>query len=189
MPDHVPIGSETYFVLLAVLLVARGADFLSTWIATPQLLLEGNPIAKGLGWKWGIPINLVVCILIAIWPLGAIVVSTTSALVAARNFQVAWLMRSLGERNYRDWHLERLLEVHPVLYLFCLIAQTLLIGAVGLVLVLATDELIPEGIGIGIIAYALAVLLFTLLSIWRLHRTHKHTGYEWNLPSNKGQVY
>ena len=28
-------------------------DFLSTWVATPNLVLEGNPIAKKLGWRWG----------------------------------------------------------------------------------------------------------------------------------------
>jgi hypothetical protein len=28
-------------------------DFPSTGIATPHLALEGNPIAKWLGWKWG----------------------------------------------------------------------------------------------------------------------------------------
>ena len=32
---------------------ARGMDFLSTWVATPNLVLEGNPIAKKLGWKMG----------------------------------------------------------------------------------------------------------------------------------------
>ncbi len=172
VPDFAPIGSETYLLLLGILLAARGADFLSTWIATPQLMLEGNPIAKALGWRWGLILNLLVCVLIAMWPLAAIVVSTTSALVAARNFQVAWLMRSLGEDNYREWHVDRLLEVHPVLYLFCLIAQTGLVAAVGFALIVTTNELVPQAIGIGIIAYAIAVLIFTLMAVWRVHRMH-----------------
>ena len=85
-------------MLFLLLFVARGMDFLSTWVATPNLVLEGNPIAKKLGWKWGIPLNLALCVGLAFWPLPAIVISTTSVLVAARNFQSAWLMRSLGEQ-------------------------------------------------------------------------------------------
>ena len=57
MDDLVPFGSRLYVMLLLLLLVARGMDFLSTWIATPNMVLEGNPVAKKLGWKWGIPVN------------------------------------------------------------------------------------------------------------------------------------
>lgn len=85
-------------------------DFLSTWIATPNMVLEGNPIAKRLGWKGGIPLNLALCFLFASWPMPAIIISTTSVLVAGRNFQAAWLMRSLGEQRYRDWHIAQLQE-------------------------------------------------------------------------------
>ena len=104
-------------------------DFLSTWIATPNLVLEGNPIAKKLGWRWGVPLNIVICLVLAFWPLSAIVVCTASVLVAARNFQSAWLMRSLGEEHYRDWHVERIQETRITLYLFCLAGNTLLTGA------------------------------------------------------------
>src|SRR5215831_5849259 len=97
MEDFVPFGSRQYAWLFLLLVVARGMDFLSTWVATPNMVLEGNPIAKKLGWRWGIPLNAGLCILFAFWPLPAIVISTTSVLVAARNFQSAWLMRSLGE--------------------------------------------------------------------------------------------
>ena len=48
-------------------------------------------------------------------------------LVAARNFQSAWLMRSLGEQAYRDWHVERIQETRVTLYLFCLAGNTLLV--------------------------------------------------------------
>ena len=61
-----------------------------------------------LGWRWGLPINVGFSLVLAFWPLPAIVISTTSVLVAARNFQSAWLMRSLGEQVYRDWHVERI---------------------------------------------------------------------------------
>ncbi len=172
MDDIVPFGTRTYGVLFVLLIVARGMDFLSTWVATPNLVLEGNPLAKKLGWKWGILVNVALCFGFAFWPLPAIVISTTSVLVAARNFQSAWLMRSLGEHLYRDWHLERVQETSVTLYLFCLFAQTALTGGVGVAVVYFSDgRLVPMAIGLGIVAYAVAVAFYTVLGIWRMRRS------------------
>jgi hypothetical protein len=178
MDDLVPFGSRFYVAMLLLLLVARGMDFLSTWIATPNMVLEGNPLAKKLGWKWGIPVNLAMCLGFAFWPLPAIVISTTSALVAARNFQSAWLMRSLGEQLYREWHIERVQETNITLYLFCLFSQTILVAGVGVGVILATngrqqEQPVALAIGLGIIAYALAVAFYTLLGVVRLRRADK----------------
>src|SRR5512137_3208921 len=152
MEDFVPFGGQTYAQLFLLLLVSRGMDFLSTWVATPNMVLEGNPIAKKLGWKWGIPVNFALCFGLAFWPLPAIVISTTSVLVAARNFQSAWLMRSLGEQIYRDWHIERVQETSVTLYLFCLFAQTALTGGVGAAVIyfseLRNEPLLAIGLGI-----------------------------------------
>ena len=179
MEDSVPFAGREYFIFLAVLVFSRGADFLSTWVATPHLVLEGNPIAKWLGWKWGAVMNLVLCVTFAGWPLPAIVISTTSVLVAARNFQSAWLMRSLGEELYRNWYVERMQETRITLYLFCLAGNTLLTAVVGTALVFFSTTrdyvmIVPMGIGTGIIAYAVAVLIFTLLSVWRNRRKRRY---------------
>jgi hypothetical protein len=183
MEEFVPIGSREYALLFLLLFVARGMDFLSTWVATPNMVLEGNPIAKKLGWKWGIPFNLAFCIGFACWPLPAVVISTTSVLVAARNFQSAWLMRSLGEHSYREWHIERVQETSVTLYLFCLFAQTALTGGVGAALVYFSQwqlvpmgisyewQFVPMAIGLGIVAYAMAVTFYTVLGIWRMRRS------------------
>ena len=172
MEDFVPFASRSYGLMFLLLFVSRGMDFLSTWVATPNMVLEGNPIAKKLGWKWGIPLNVALCFGFAFWPLPAIVISTTSVLVAARNFQSAWLMRSLGEQLYRDWHIERVQETSVTLYLFCLFAQTALTGGVGAAVIYFSEwRLVPLAIGLGIVAYALAVAFYTLLGIWRLRRS------------------
>ena len=65
MDDTVPFGSREYFLMLALLVFARGMDFLSTWIATPNLVLEGNPLAKKLGWRWGLLLNVVLVVVLA----------------------------------------------------------------------------------------------------------------------------
>ncbi len=170
--DLVPFGSRVYGLLFLLMLVSRGMDFLSTWLATPNMVLEGNPIAKRLGWKWGIPINLAFCFGFALWPLPAIVISTTSLMVAARNFQSAWLMRSMGEHHYREWHLERMQETSATLYLTCLFGQTVLVGGIGAAIMYFSDmqHTVLLAIGLGIVAYSIAVMVFTLLATWRIRR-------------------
>ena len=165
----IPIGSRSYWFFLALLLLARAADFISTWVATPNLVLEGNPIAKMLGWRLGIALNLMMCATFAAWPLSAITIATTSSLVAARNFQSAWLMRTLGEEGYRDWYVERLQQTSLPLYLFCLGGHVLLTAGIGAGLMFFYGgSLVPLAIGVGFLGYAVAVTGFTLLSIWRI---------------------
>ena len=172
MDEILPFGGPIYFLYLGLLIFARGMDFLSTWIATPNLVLEANPLARKLGWKGGLAVNVVLCAVFARWPLPAIVIITTSLLVAARNFQSAWLMRSLGESQYRFWMADRLSETKLSLYLFCLLAQTALVGAVGASLVLFSPAaLVPVAVGTSIVTYAVAVTFYTLLSLWRIRRS------------------
>src|SRR5205814_329307 len=88
-----------------------------------------------------------------------------------RNFQSAWLMRTLGEEAYRDWHVERVQETPITLYLLCLAGNTVLTAGVGAAVILFSERrVVPFGIGVGIVAYAGAVAFYTLLAIWRLRR-------------------
>ncbi len=174
MDQGVPIFGKEYLGYVALLVFARAMDFLSTWIATPNLVLEGNPLAKKLGWKGGLLLNLGVVVFLAQYPLCAIVVATASVLVAARNFQSAWLMRSLGEELYRDWHVERILETPLALYLFCLAGNTLLTAGVGGALMyFGGMRLVPVAVGMGVVSYSVAVAFYTLLSVWRLRRASR----------------
>ena len=185
MDAAVTFAGRDYCLLLLLLVFARGMDFLSTWIATPNLVLEGNPFAKKLGWRWGLLFNLVLVSVLALWPLSAIVVATASVLVAARNFQSAWLMHSLGEEIYRQWHVERVRETRITVYLLCLAGNTLLTAGVGAALIYFSNlRLAPFAIGMGMVAYAVAVAFYTLLAIWRIRRAAKKLARRQNLATN-----
>ncbi len=172
MDDFVRFGSSQYFLFLALLALGRGMDFLSTWIATPNLVLEGNPLARKLGWTGGLILNTFICLGFAAWPLPALVIVTTSLLVAARNLQNAWLMRSLGEETYRYWFVQRVGETNLGLYLFCLGLQCTIIAGIGAALMCFSPfHLVPFAVGMGIITYAVAIAFFTLLSVWRIRRS------------------
>ena len=171
MEDFVTFGSGPYLMMLAALLFGRGMDILSTWVATPNLVLEGNPIAKLLGWRWGLPVNFVLCIGLAFWPLPGIILSTTSILVASRNFQSAWLMRTLGEEGYRAWHVQRIQETRVTMFLLSLWGNTLLTAIIGAAVIYFSDRTsVLFAIGVGIVAYAGAVAFYTMLALFRLRR-------------------
>jgi hypothetical protein len=169
--DMLKFGGSTYLLMLGLLLFARGADFVSTWVATPNLLLEGNPLARKLGWKLGIVVNFALCFGLAFWTTTALVVVTASLLVAAHNFHSAWLMRSMGEEVFRQWYSERLSETRLRLYVGCLIGETGVTALVGVgVIHWSRMDSNAFAIGSGIVAYALIVLFYTLLSVWHLRR-------------------
>lgn len=169
MEDSVPFASRDYLIALGLLVFARGMDFLSTWFATPNLELEANPIAKRLGWKWGSVFNLLLCIAVAHWPLAGLIVVTTSLLVAARNFKSAWLMRALGEADYTALVGEAMNRSSRRSYFISVLGETLLFGLVGGAVAMSSEwPSIPLTVGMGMVAYAGAVLFYSLLALWRM---------------------
>jgi hypothetical protein len=167
--DFVPFASRDHLITLGLLVFARGMDFLSTWFATPTLALEANPLAKRLGWKWGIAFNLGLCLAAAHWPLAGLIVVTTSLLVAARNFKSAWLMRALGEADYSLLVGDAMHRSTRRSYLVSVLGETLLFGLVGGAVVASSEwPSIPLAVGMGMVAYAVAVTFYSLLGVWRM---------------------
>jgi hypothetical protein len=63
------------------------------------------------------------------------------------------------------------MTTRPGLFVFCIAAQSILTGIVGIgVMVVTHERSIAFAIGAGIVSYAVAVFYFSLLSIWRLRR-------------------
>lgn len=159
-------GSRVWWALVCLAAFGRLMDLGSTWIATPNLELEGNPIARKLGWKGGIALNALLVPAFACWPLLAISLTTTSLLVAARNCQNAWLMRSLGESAYRQWFSRQVVASPRWLVRGAYLMESLLTAIVGVCLmVFSSWALVPFGIGLGMTGYAAAIAVFTALGL------------------------
>ncbi|MBN8247848.1 MAG: hypothetical protein J0L84_10435 [Verrucomicrobia bacterium] len=169
LEDLLAPGSGSWWLMAAVVGFGRFCDLGSTFLATPRLLLEGNPVARRLGWRLGLPVNVLLVAGAACWPLLAVSLTTTSLLVAARNLQSAWLMRSMGEPAYRAWMGGRLALAPRGLARACFTGEALMFLLVGGALMwFARWQLIPFGIGLGIASHGMAVLVFTTLALWRL---------------------
>lgn len=168
MIQSVHFGANEYNIMLGALIFGRGMDLLSTWLASPNLMVEANPIARSLGWRWGGLVNVVLCFSVAFYPLAAVVVVTSSLMVAARNFKTAWLMRAMGEERYLVFMMNQMRGTDLRLYVFCLFAEGVLIALVGITVAYYSKiPSIPLGIGAGIVAYAIAVVFYSCLSLWR----------------------
>jgi len=168
METFIPFGCRDHLITLAMLVFARGMDFLSTWFATPNLALEANPIARRLGWRWGLAFNLLLCLAAAHWPFAGLIIVTTSVLVAARNFKSAWLMRALGEANYAALVGEAMSRSSRLAYVFGVLGETLLFALFGVVLMLTSEwPSVPLALGMGTVSYAAAVLFYSLVGLKR----------------------
>lgn len=166
--EWVKPGSLVWLIGCAAIGLSRFADMLSTWIATPRLELEGNPIARWIGWRWGVILNLLLLPVVACWPMLALSLSTTSLLVAARNLQQAWLIRSMGESSYRCWLARRIAGSRTGIVLSCFLGEGTLVGGIGLALMVAGPlHMVSFGIGLGLASYGFVVVVFTTWSLWR----------------------
>ena len=167
--DHfVAFGSVVWMKFAGLVIAGRGLDLGSTFAGTPKLLMEGSPMARRIGWKYGIPLNLVAGLASACWPLLAISLATMSTFVAARNLQNAWIMRSMGEEHYRAWLARRIAEAPRWTPYACYLGEALLAGTVGATLLAFADyRLVPCGIGTGILIYGAAIGFFTSLELFR----------------------
>lgn len=169
--EFVEFGSAAWWRFAALILAGRACDLGSTYLATPRLKLEGNPIARRLGWRGGILLSVLTAVIFGAWPLIAISVTTTSALVAARNFQQAWVMRAMGERAYQAWFSEQVCRSPLWMVLGCHWAEALLAGLPGVsLLIWGEDTRVSLGIGLGLLGYAGAVAGFSTWVLWHLSR-------------------
>ena len=87
-------------ITLAVLvLLARFGDIGSTYLATPTLAMESNPLMRAGGW-WLAGTTVLAC-LIPFWsaPLG-LTMLVLSLMVTGSNLSKGWLMQALGAYGF-----------------------------------------------------------------------------------------
>lgn len=164
LDEFIQAGTAQWWILTVIVWLGRGFDLGSTWLATPNLKLEANPISRLLGWRGAVALNVLIAPLAACWPCLAISIATTGTLLGARNSQQIWLMRSLGEDRFRDWFSERAADSPTWVVQSCFLAEALLTALVGAALMLFSAwALIPFAIGLGIVGYALVIAVYTTL--------------------------
>jgi len=164
-------------VLCFLILLARLADITSTYLVTPTLKLEGNLLARKLGWRFAL-LTILVCLVPFYSTSMGIVVLVPSLFVSASNIGKIWLVRSMGEKQFSELidSIARRQKLSPAIA--GVVASSLFIILAGLVLLyLSPDPSTDWGYwyAVGIIAYGLAIMLHGSLYYWRLFKKARKT--------------
>ncbi|HYE74981.1 MAG TPA: hypothetical protein VEF04_16690, partial [Blastocatellia bacterium] len=87
--------------LFVLLLISRLGDIISTYLATPTLKLEANPLARRLRWPFAV-CTVLVSFIAYFNTFIAVVMLVPFLFVSASNLSRVWLIRALGEDAYLD---------------------------------------------------------------------------------------
>jgi len=156
------INSHANHFLFAVLLVSRIGDILTTYIATPRLKLEGNPIVRKLGWPFALA-SILVAFIAYVDQATAIAASVLLLLVCASNASRMWMMRILGEDEYLNLYSRLVQRSSLVFTLACIWAPSFFFAVIGIV-VYAFSEAAGQNAAVGFFLYALAIGAFGTIS-------------------------
>lgn len=166
--------------LAALILVARVGDIASTYLATPRLVLEANPIARRLGWPFAL-----LTLLLALAPYyntaAGVLVLVPSLLVASRNFGSIWLVRGLGEDRMLAIQVEAARRRRFSEAFLCVLAESGFLALAAAVLMALSGQSRGASIfGLGILVWAIALLIHRtahlrrIFRLARLSENHEH---------------
>lgn len=165
------VRNNIQLVLGLGILIARLGDVGSTYLATPTLRLEGNPLARRAGW-WFALASLVLCAVPYVSVELGIVVLVPSLLVTASNLSKGWLMRALGEAGYEQFTMLAARQSSVRMALGFTLGSAAFFAAAGATLLVLSGgpSFASYWFAQGVLLYALAVAVYGSLSVSRLFK-------------------
>ncbi len=170
-------GDPFTWALLGAMVFARGLDFLSTWLVTPTLALEANPLMRRVRWRWMAVLNLPLLGLPFLHHGLAITFVVTSLLVAGANLSGGALSRGMGEGRQLLRQQEALRRIGLAGALGMNTAGMLVVGIGGLFLMALTGGESDRAWwgGLGVVMYGVSGLVHFNWAIVRLHRNRRRS--------------
>jgi len=161
----------TYWVNLAIIALGRSLDLLTTWYGTPTLALELNPIAKRVGWKGWIFINIIFCLTFALWFNPSLLIFIVSTLAAANNLSQLWIVHITREPKESKTFRKLMEKVDPKIGYISRISYGVAIGVIGAIIIYFVGLDVSETmtwIGFALIGYAFIICFYLYLYISKL---------------------
>ena len=162
-------------VIAFLLLIARIGDIGSTYLVTPRLKLEANPIVRRLGWPFAL-LTILIC-LAPYWSVpGGIILLVVSLLVSASNSSKIWFIRTMGEEEYYQLVLNLTARAKLGSSLLFLLLPAFFMGLLGgTVIFLYPDPNYFWGyyFGEGVLVYAAVIAIYSPLTFLRLRRKNR----------------
>jgi hypothetical protein len=158
-------------VLFALLLVARAGDLGTTYLMTPALVLESNPLVRRFGWRFAL-VTSVVCLVPYVSMQIAVSLLVASLLVAAGNAARVWSARTLGEQAQLDLMISLARRSRLSHAVSGVLASAFFMALVGVVVLLFYSSPRSWGfwIGFGVVGYAAVIGVHGSLFMIRLFR-------------------
>jgi hypothetical protein len=158
-------------VLCALLLFARIGDVGTTFLITPSLKLEANPIIRKLGWRFAL-LTLAACALPYLSLPVAVIVLIGSLFVSASNAGKIWIVRAIGEHAYAALLVDAARKSKLSHALIGVAASSFFIALAGATILLFYPAPANWGfwLGFGVVSYAVAVWFHGTLWMIRLFR-------------------
>lgn len=100
------VGWYQYLINIFIVIVARSLDILSTRYVSKELKLETNKLARKIGWKGMILIQIPLIVLGALDFYFAFFIFMWSLFLLANNLEGSWYVKQVGENGYQK-ELER----------------------------------------------------------------------------------
>jgi len=124
-PDH---------FMFTVVLLSRLLDIFTTYIGTPKLKLEINPIARKLGWIYCWSTTLVAFIAYYhIWQ--GLIIAIISFIIALLNASRLWLIVYIGEDNFTQYANNAALKIGNWRLLGLKMIQPFILFVIGIIMV------------------------------------------------------
>lgn len=166
-------AQDSVKIILAILiLLSRLGDIGSTYLASPNLELESNSVIRRLRWPFALLTILV--FITPWWDIGSgIVIMVASLLVAASNSSKLWLIRAMGETEYRALLVRMAASAKLFPSLIFSLMPALFMSILGATLMyLYPSETTDPGyhVGLGIVGYALVVAYYGPLTFLRYRK-------------------
>lgn len=171
-------------VLCFLILISRLGDIISTYLVTPTLKLEANPIAKKLKWRFML-LSVFVCLVPYYHTGTAVIILVPSLLVSASNIGKFWIVSAMGETEYSEMLLRLVSKSKLSHALFSILMSSFFIVLTGLVLLFLCPDKQTWGwwFGVGIMAYGFMIGLYGCLYFRRLFKKARNLP-EVNIPEN-----
>ena len=165
-------GDPLTLLLVAGMGFGRGLDLFSTWIVTPHLALEANPLARRMRWRTLVLLNLPLLALPFAHQGLSVTFIVASLLVAGTNLAHGALARGMGEKRQLESQIEALRRIGLPLALAMNSAGMAIVAAAGALLMALAGG--PAALafwgGLGVTMCGAAGMVHLNWAIVRLHR-------------------
>jgi len=186
MREYIPTNIGFENLLCVLILLSRLGDIGSTYLITPKLKLETNPIARKLGWWFAIA-TVFVCLVPYYSTALAIVILVPSLMVCAANTGKVWFARAYGEDNYHELILNVARRSRLSHALIPTLVAAIFTALIGLILLMLSPD--PTNWGYwfaqGFLAYAFVIGFYGSLFFVRLFRRAKREDKKPDHPAGK----